>query len=109
MLFSERYGAERGIDIRWVRDPLDLDEAIHQGRIDVSGQPQVTVDSRLPAGVAETLAAEFPVEIAEHGVYPALFACPNAVTHHALSGEQQGAAYTVSPWAKVATPSPSAQ
>ena len=26
MLFSERYGAERGIDIRWVRDPLDLDE-----------------------------------------------------------------------------------
>jgi O-acetylhomoserine/O-acetylserine sulfhydrylase-like pyridoxal-dependent enzyme len=26
MLFSERYGAERGIEIRWVRDPLDLDE-----------------------------------------------------------------------------------
>ncbi len=26
MLFSERYGAERGIDIRWVADPLDLDE-----------------------------------------------------------------------------------
>ena len=26
MLFSERYGAERGIDVRWVCDPLDLDE-----------------------------------------------------------------------------------
>jgi O-acetylhomoserine/O-acetylserine sulfhydrylase-like pyridoxal-dependent enzyme len=26
MLFSERYGRERGIEIRWVRDPLDLDE-----------------------------------------------------------------------------------
>ena len=26
MLFSERYGAERGIEIRWVSDPLDLDE-----------------------------------------------------------------------------------
>ena len=26
MLFGERYGAERGIDVRWVRDPLDLDE-----------------------------------------------------------------------------------
>ena len=26
MLFGERYGAERGIDVRWVSDPLDLDE-----------------------------------------------------------------------------------
>ena len=26
MLFSERYGAERGIDVRWVCDPLDVDE-----------------------------------------------------------------------------------
>lgn len=26
MLFSERYGRERGIDVRWVREPLDLDE-----------------------------------------------------------------------------------
>ncbi|MDX2467693.1 MAG: aminotransferase class I/II-fold pyridoxal phosphate-dependent enzyme [Acidimicrobiia bacterium] len=26
MLFGQRYGAERGIDVRWVRDPLDLNE-----------------------------------------------------------------------------------
>jgi O-acetylhomoserine/O-acetylserine sulfhydrylase-like pyridoxal-dependent enzyme len=26
MLFGQRYGAERGIEIRWVRDPLDLAE-----------------------------------------------------------------------------------
>ncbi len=26
MLFNERYGAERGIDVRWVCDPLDLNE-----------------------------------------------------------------------------------
>ena len=26
MLFSERYGRERGVEIRWVREPLDLDE-----------------------------------------------------------------------------------
>ena len=26
MLFSKRYGGERGVDVRWVRDPLDLDE-----------------------------------------------------------------------------------
>ena len=26
MLFGQRYGAERGIDVRWVCDPLDLDE-----------------------------------------------------------------------------------
>ncbi len=25
-LFSERYGRERGIDVRWIREPLDLDE-----------------------------------------------------------------------------------
>lgn len=26
MLFSQRYAAERGVDVRWVRDPLDLSE-----------------------------------------------------------------------------------
>jgi len=26
MLFSRRYAVERGIEVRWVRDPLDLDE-----------------------------------------------------------------------------------
>lgn len=26
MLFSQRYAVERGIDVRWVRDPLDVDE-----------------------------------------------------------------------------------
>ncbi len=26
MLFGERYGAERGVDVRWVCDPLDLNE-----------------------------------------------------------------------------------
>lgn len=26
MLFGERYGAERGVEIRWVRNPLDLNE-----------------------------------------------------------------------------------
>ncbi|MFQ5578439.1 MAG: PLP-dependent transferase, partial [Anaerolineae bacterium] len=26
MLFSERYGAERGVEVRWVRDELNLDE-----------------------------------------------------------------------------------
>ncbi len=26
MLFSQRYEAERGVEVRWVRDPLDLDE-----------------------------------------------------------------------------------
>lgn len=32
MLFSKRYGAERGVEIRWVTDPLDLDE--WAGKID---------------------------------------------------------------------------
>lgn len=26
MLFNQRYGVERGIDVRWVRDPMNLDE-----------------------------------------------------------------------------------
>ncbi len=26
MLFAERYGSERGIEVRWIRDPLDLGE-----------------------------------------------------------------------------------
>ena len=83
---------------------MDLDAAFHQGRIDVSGVPWVTVDSRLPPDVADTIAAEFPVEIAEQGVYPALFGCPNAVTHHALNGQQEGAAYVTSPWGRVCAP-----
>ena len=32
MLFSQRYGSERGVEVRWVRDPLDLDE--WAGKID---------------------------------------------------------------------------
>lgn len=32
MLFNERYAAERGVDVRWIRNPLDLDE--WQQRID---------------------------------------------------------------------------
>ena len=29
MIFSQRYGAERGVDVRWVADPLDLDAWAH--------------------------------------------------------------------------------
>ncbi len=81
---------------------MDLDTACHQPRIDASGGPQVTVDSRLSSEVVAGLTASHRVDVAQHGVYPALFACPNMTAYHPATGMSEGAAYVMSPWAEVA-------
>ena len=80
---------------------MSLDQAFEQGRIDVSGGERVTCDSALAPGIAEALASRHPVDLAQHTVYPSLYACPNAVTHDPVQGRQAGAAFVPSPWAKV--------
>ena len=82
---------------------MSLDQAFRQGRIDVSGGDRVTCDAALSEQIVDALGAAHPVDRAQHVVYPALYACPNAVTHDPASGRQSGAAFIASPWAKVTT------
>ena len=81
---------------------MDLDDAFQQPRIDSSGNDTVTVDVALDDQCITELNNQFNTQIAQHGVYPALFACPNSVAFDSTSGEQVGAAFIPSPWAKVA-------
>jgi gamma-glutamyltranspeptidase/glutathione hydrolase len=84
---------------------MSVDEACHQPRVDVSGTPLVTVDARLPAAVAEyldeNLSERHQVTRAQHGVYPALFACPNLVLRDEQRGVNVGGAFVMSPWSQV--------
>lgn len=80
--------------------PMGVDEACHQPRLDVSGTPLVTLDARLPAAVCDTLAERYDTTRAQHGVYPALFACPNLVARDNESGINTGGAFVMSPWSQ---------
>ena len=80
---------------------LGLEEALHAPRIDASGGESVSVDPRFPAEVVSALRERYPVEVWPNAVYPAMYACPNAVG--ALGdGARVGAAYVMSPWALAA-------
>ncbi|MDX1527187.1 MAG: gamma-glutamyltransferase [Gammaproteobacteria bacterium] len=78
---------------------MDLDSAVHQGRIDVSGAPPVIVDQRLGEDTLKTLSREHETFSAPHGVYPALFACPNVVVADSKRKVNAGGAFVMSPWA----------
>ena len=80
---------------------MDLDAAMHQGRIDVSTAPTVSVDRKLGSEVLASVAASHRAESATHGVFPALFACPNTASVNA-DGSLTGAAFVTSPWAHAA-------
>ncbi len=75
---------------------MDPAAAAHHPRIDVSGAAGVSADRRLPAAVLRALQAAGPVEVAEHLVLPATFACPNLILHR--SGECLGISDVMSPW-----------
>ena len=80
---------------------MDLDAAMHQGRIDVSTTPAISVDRTLGEQVLQQVSASHNAEAATHGVFPALFACPNTVSIDA-QGTLTGAAFVPSPWAHAA-------
>jgi gamma-glutamyltranspeptidase/glutathione hydrolase len=69
---------------------LDLESAMHQPRIDVSGGAEVVVDRRLAPELLATLRARFQVREAEHLVMPKLFACPTAVLRDPSTGPASG-------------------
>ncbi len=83
---------------------MDVGAAFAQPRIDVSGGQVVNVDDRLPERVREALGTRFETRVDQHGVYPALFACPNVVSRPFTGGAASGAAFIPSPWARVSAP-----
>jgi gamma-glutamyltranspeptidase/glutathione hydrolase len=58
---------------------LGAEAAAAHPRIDVSGSEVVTADPRLPQDVLEALRTTGPVEVQEHTVLPANYACPNLI------------------------------
>lgn len=76
---------------------MDVEAAMHQPRIDISGTDLVTLDARLPADVIAALEASHRARVRSNGVYPNLFACPSIVGFDPTSGASSGAAFIASP------------
>ena len=81
---------------------LSVDEAVHQPRLDASGEPVLDVDVRLGGEVIDALAAAHSVRVRRNSVYPALFACPNVAARDEARGVNYGGAFVASPWAAAA-------
>ena len=76
---------------------MNLEDAFHQPRLDVSGPDLVTADERLP------FAVEPPPGVASRRLppqpSPLLFACPTAVLDDTASGWREGMTEPMHPWA----------
>jgi len=80
---------------------MSLEDAIHQPRIDVSGQDEITLDARLPQSWIQTICEAMPAKLAHSSVYPVLFGIASAVSRHASSGCNTGVAEPSHPLAGV--------
>lgn len=78
---------------------MDLNTAIHQPRVDVSGTDEVSVDPQLPQNIIDALAKGRRCTVAINGVYPVRYALPNVVGQ--LGEEFVGGAYVQSPTAAI--------
>ena len=76
---------------------MDLDTAIHQGRLDASEGNIVIADVRLPTEVREGLKARFDYEEAHMQTYPGKFAFPSIVLRE--NKTNFGATEVFHPWA----------
>jgi gamma-glutamyltranspeptidase/glutathione hydrolase len=77
---------------------LDLNDAFHQPRIDVSGLGPVAVDRRLGAKVAETMSASFDTVVCEAVPYPFPFTIASAVKR--VGKQNEGATEPEMPWSE---------
>ena len=75
---------------------MTLEEAFHQGRIDVSGGGQITADRVLGADIQQALAEVMPVKTVRRTVFPYAFACPAGVMR--AEGKNMGCTEVMSPW-----------
>jgi gamma-glutamyltranspeptidase / glutathione hydrolase len=76
---------------------MELEEAIHQPRIDASEGDIVIGDVRLPTEVRAALKSRFDYEEARVQTLPGKFACPSVVLRE--GDTNQGATDTFQPWA----------
>ena len=81
---------------------LSVDEAVHQPRLDASGEPVLDVDEDLGDEVIDALAERHSVRVRPNNVYPSLFACPNVVARDEAQEMNYGGAFVRSPWARAA-------
>jgi gamma-glutamyltranspeptidase/glutathione hydrolase len=58
---------------------MNLEQAFHQPRIDVSGGGQVIMDPLLGDSVFEALNRELPTSVVRRSVFPYAYACPAGV------------------------------
>ncbi len=75
---------------------LDLAEAFHHPRIDVSGGETVVADDALAPAIVAALGAEHPVTEARRTVFPYAFACPAGVMRD--GARNSGMTEIMSPW-----------
>lgn len=75
---------------------MNLEQAFHQPRIDVSGLPVITADPLLGEETLKALGDVMPVVSARRQVYPYAFACPAGVLREA--GLNSGCTETMSPY-----------
>lgn len=76
---------------------MDVEAAMHQPRIDISGSDLLTLDERLPADVIQSLEGSHRTRVRSNGVYPNLFGCPSIVGFDPARGISAGAAFLASP------------
>jgi gamma-glutamyltranspeptidase / glutathione hydrolase len=77
---------------------MDLNDAIHQPRVDVSGTGPVAVDRRLGAKAIETISAKLDTVIAEPVPYPFPFTIASAVKR--VKSMNEGATEPEQPWSE---------
>ena len=75
---------------------MNLEQAFHQPRIDVSGLGSVIADASLPSEVIAALSAALPTTTARRLVFPYSFACPAGVLRE--GGLNTGCTEIMSPW-----------
>ena len=75
---------------------LDLEDAFHRPRIDMSGGEGMVADALLPANELRALEAVFPTTTARRTFFPYAFAVPSAVLRSETSN--MGCTEIMSPW-----------
>lgn len=83
--------------LAWTLDfGMNVSDAAHMPRIDVSGPEGASADRRLSEEIIAALEEAGPLSVVEHSVLPINFACPNLII--ADEGGAEGCSDVVSPW-----------
>jgi gamma-glutamyltranspeptidase/glutathione hydrolase len=83
---------------------MSVDDAVHQGRIDVSGTDLVTIMASLDNEIINGMTNHYPhTSVRINGVSPNLFALPQII-NRSKNGQYSGGCFIPSPHAKVSVP-----